>query len=155
MIYLSTEFTHSVWLVLDIGIYKTGYVVSDASGNIIEHGIIYAKHNKGRKKVGEKRFFIETDDMNETIRSLIEKWGVGKVIVGNGIPFERVGTSGVEVEEVDETNSTRDAVAVFWKKHRVKGLRDWIGKLLGVVPGDYDDYAAMVILNRYRERVEK
>ncbi len=140
-------------MAIDVGTYKVGYAVSDTDGRVIEHGIIYRKGKERREKRGEKRFFIGTKDINKAIMSIIEMHGIKKLVVGNGTSNEMVSVSGVEVEQVNEYNSTQEAKALFWKERRKIKALQLIWKLFNVIPEDYDDYAAMIILERYKERM--
>jgi hypothetical protein len=57
----------------------------------------------------------------------------------------------VELITVDETGSTLEARNLFWKEHRPRGWRRLVPLSLQVPPQPVDDFAAVVLAQRFFE----
>lgn len=60
-------------------------------------------------------------------------------------------TRGVEIQFIDETNSTREARKLYWRKHRKPWWALLLPKSMLHPRRRIDDYAAVVIARRYMD----
>jgi hypothetical protein len=107
--------------------------------NILERSIV-ARHNLSKVAVG-----------------LVEQHAVKLIVLGHATTSStlqqqlRTVLPEVELITVDETGSTLEARNLFWKEHRPRGWRRLVPLSLQVPPQPVDDFAAVVLAQRFFE----
>ncbi len=106
------------------------------------------------------RAVVATTDVVAVVERLVKEHTVRCVLVGAGTastPLMRQlrARLTVEIARVDERFSTLEARRRFFAENPPKGWRRWIPLSLQVPPVAYDDYAALLIAERYFQRKEK
>lgn len=103
--------------------------------------------------LGKKVVF--TPSLLDEIKSLYNKYNFKIILIGNskkGKDIDKqLNSSNIksEIIFVDETNSTLEARKLYWQENKPKGFWRLIPESLRLPPVHYDDYAAIVIGNRY------
>ncbi len=124
-------------LALDPGSKKCGLAALDASGNVLEKKIISREEVKGELPLLLSKYQINT---------LV----VGKSPFGKEIEKEiyRMGIQ-AHILFVSEKYSTLEARKRYWKENRPAGLWRFIPTSLLTPPVPVDDYAAVILGERY------
>jgi len=124
-------------LAIDPGKDKCGLAVLDVSGNVIEKEILLREHAPN------------------ALPYYVAKYGVSTLVVGRsafGKELERE-LSKLDLKTnlifVSEKHSTLEARKRYWKENGPKGLWKLIPTSLRVPPAPVDDYAAVIIGERF------
>ncbi|MEA3493792.1 MAG: hypothetical protein U9R38_05345 [Candidatus Margulisiibacteriota bacterium] len=124
-------------LAIDPGKEKNGLAVLNKDGNVLEQEIVQQK------------------EIKNSILLLLSKHVVPVIVVGKSIFGRELEKSLLRMELknniifVSEENSTLEARKRYWKDNRPKGLWRLIPTSLRVPPVPVDDYAAVVLGERY------
>lgn len=100
------------------------------------------------------RAVVPLDALVETVRVWVEAFGVGEVLLGAGTGHDRVrallaAVPGLPpVRTVPERSSTLEARRRYFAEHPPRGWRRLLPLSLQVPPEEYDDYAAVVLIER-------
>lgn len=124
-------------LAIDPGKNKCGTAVLDESGNVLER--------KG----------LERHELSNLVLFFISKYRIATIVIGQS-------ASGKEVERellkldlrtnlifIPEKDSTRQARQRYWKENPPPGWLRFIPTSLRVPPVPVDDYAAVILAERY------
>lgn len=126
-----------VVLAIDPGRDKCGVAVVRASGEVVELDV-YARSS-----------------ILSIVVELLKKHGVLQIVLGHATTSRdlsellKIQCPGIAVATVDETNSTLEARALFWRAHPPQGLKRLIPLSLQTPPRPVDDFAAVVLANRF------
>lgn len=122
-------------LSIDPGICKCGIAVLDESGKVVYKAI------------------IESRNMAENIPKLVSKYVINKIILGEGTYSGKIKQDinklGIDVILIKEANSSIEARALYFKQNPPKGILRFFPRSLLVPPMPIDDYAAIVLAQRY------
>lgn len=127
-------------LVIDPGRKKSGLVAAD-----------------GRTVLA--RAVVPSEQLPLTLREWADRYRIEQVIVGDRTGAEPIRRAvaealpGVRVAMVSEAHTTRLARARYFADHPPRGWRRLLPRSLQVPPEPYDDYAAVVILERHLRQV--
>lgn len=122
---------------LDPGRDKCGFAVVAMDGSVVTQKI------------------IDTITMTEAIKEATEGHGCCRLVMGNGTTSsaarERIAKTfpELEVEMVDEYNTTQLAKGEYWKANPPRGLKKLIPITMQVPPVPVDDYVAVILARRY------
>ena len=122
---------------LDPGRDKCGFAVVAMDGSVVTQKI------------------IDTMTMTEAIKEATEGHGCCRLVMGNGTTSsaarERIAKAfpELEVEMVDEYNTTQLAKGEYWKANPPRGLKKLIPITMQVPPVPVDDYVAVILARRY------
>ncbi|MDR7426439.1 MAG: hypothetical protein QN152_02615 [Armatimonadota bacterium] len=100
------------------------------------------------------RTVVPASQAPEVVAGWVKQYGVGRIIVGGGTGSEAVLAalsrfSGlVRVETVQERGTTLEARRRYFRDHPPRGWRRLIPLSLQVPPEQYDDYVAVLLLER-------
>ena len=130
-------------LAIDPGKDKCGVAVVAASGEVCERRI-YPPH-----------------EIPAAVSSLVEKYGVTDIALGNATTALRMQEElslrlpAVRMTMVDETGSTLQARALYWQANPPRGWRRLTPLSMQVPPEPVDDFAAVVLAQRYFARMRE
>lgn len=122
---------------LDPGRDKCGFAVVAMDGSVVTQKI------------------IDTITMTEAIKEATEAHGCCRLVMGNGTTSsaarKRIEKAfpELEVEMVDEYNTTQLAKGEYWKANPPRGLKKLIPITMQVPPVPVDDYVAVILARRY------
>ncbi|MDQ2662650.1 MAG: pre-16S rRNA-processing nuclease YqgF [Candidatus Eremiobacteraeota bacterium] len=92
----------------------------------------------------------------DRVRPLLGRYGVRAIALGRGTHASAISALltplGLPVILIDETGTTLEARAEYFRDHPPRGWRRLIPLGLQVPPRPIDDYAASLIARRYLER---
>ncbi len=128
-------------LGIDPGRDKTGLAVVGSDGTILWHAI------------------IETPRLESQIESLLSKWRIERIALGNSTSSKEARTriqavlqgKSIVLEMVDEKNSTLEARTLYFEAHPPRGWRRLLPISAQVPPVPVDDFAAVVVARRLIE----
>lgn len=124
-------------LAIDPGRDKCGVAIVRASGEVVELDV-YARAT-----------------ILAVVMRLLEKHGARQIVLGHATTSRdlsellKIQCPGIAVATVDETNSTLEARALFWRAHPPQGLKRLIPLSLQTPPRPIDDFAAVVLAQRF------
>lgn len=126
-------------IAIDPGREKCGVVVVSSSGQVAFRAV------------------VATADVTATVERLAKRHGVQRVVMGGGTASSPLMSElrerlGVEIIRVDERFSTLEARRRYFAENPPKGWRRLIPLSLQVPPVAYDDYAALLLAERYFKR---
>lgn len=126
----------STVLAVDPGSSKCGLAVLDDSGSVLF------------KKV------LPTSSISEEITPLLTSFSPLCVIIGNGTCFKRLKEQLLELCKlpictIDEKHTTEEARKRYFVENPPRGLAKLIPKGMLLPPVPYDDYAAILLAERY------
>jgi RNase H-fold protein (predicted Holliday junction resolvase) len=111
----------------------------------------------GRRGAILARAVVPMDVLVHTVRVWVEAFGVGEVLLGAGTGHDRVRALLAAVPDlppvrtVAERGSTLEARRRYFAEHPPRGWRRLLPPSLQVPPEAYDDYAAVVLIERVTE----
>ena len=99
------------------------------------------------------RAVVETDCISEVICSLCSRYGIDKILLGDGTTSGNISglaeQCGLEVKIIDEKLSTVEARKKYFQQNPPRGLRRLIPVSLQTPSVAYDDYVAVILAERY------
>ena len=125
-------------LGIDPGRRKTGVAVINGDGEILGRDI------------------IAPDALEARLPDLIIRWEISRIALGDSTASDNaraqieraIANLAVELRIVDETGSTLEARALYWRDHPRAGWRRLVPLSLQEPPQPLDDYAAAVVARR-------
>jgi RNase H-fold protein (predicted Holliday junction resolvase) len=108
-----------------------------------------------RDKKVIKQEVVETGELINVIKDILEEYLVETTVVGNGTLSEEIinelenNFKAINITEVDETNSTLEARDLYWQKQPPQGWRRLIPISFQTPPQPVDDYVAIILINRF------
>lgn len=126
-------------IAIDPGREKCGVVVVSSSGQVAFRAV------------------VATADVVATVAQLVKQQGVERVVMGGGTASSSLTSElrerlGVEIIRVNERFSTLEARRRYFAENPPRGWRRLIPLSLQVPPVAYDDYAALLLAERYFQR---
>lgn len=125
-------------LGVDPGRDKAGFALLDCSGSVIEAGV------------------APLEALRERLALLLAGRTVGALALGRGTNAvgvaERLRDLGVPIHLVDEYETSRRARELYFRDHPPRGWRRFIPVGLQLPPRPIDDYAAILIAQRFLAR---
>ena len=127
-------------LSIDPGKEKCGLAVLDATGNVLERKVVR-----------------RSETSTQTL-PLLAKYGIQTILIGRSASGKTVEQEFLRLELkahlifVPEKDSTRQARERYWKENPPKGWLKLIPTSLRVPPAPVDDYAAVILGERYLNR---
>jgi len=124
-------------LAIDPGLQKCGLAVMDAQSRVLE------------KKV------VERVQLESYVVGLVAKYRMDTIVIGGGTAAKSVQRELSRIDLycnivfTDEKFSTLEARRKYWREHPLHGLLRFIPTSLLPPPGPIDDYAAVVLGERY------
>ena|SRR3989338_731275 len=124
-------------LAIDPGKDKCGLAVLDESGNVLERRV------------------LSREELAEAVMRYVPKYNISTLVVGRGAWGKVVEKELVRLELkvnlifVCEKLSTFEARKRYWKENKPKGLWRFIPTSLRVPPTPVDDFAAVILGERY------
>jgi RNase H-fold protein (predicted Holliday junction resolvase) len=124
-------------LAIDPGREKCGLAVMDQSAQLLE------------KKIAG-RF-----ELSGEVPRLMQKYRIETIVIGSGTASKGVHKDLLKMELnahlvfIPEKNSTLQARKRYWKEHEPQGLLRFIPRALLNPPHPVDDYAALILGERY------
>lgn len=121
----------------------------------------------GRKKCGlavvspqtgiVERLVVPCEEFSQTLRDLFQKHRPGTVLLGSSTGSKPIGATirkdlKVEPKMVDEKHTTELAKLRYFKEYPPRGLWKLVPLGLQTPPTCYDDFAAVVMAERYLEK---
>ncbi len=100
------------------------------------------------------RAVVHAAQVSEVVDGLVKRYGVVRIVVGEGTGSEAVlealgRLSGLpRVEVVQERGTTLEARRRYFRDHPPRGWRRLLPLSLQVPPEEYDDYVAVLLLER-------
>ena len=105
------------------------------------------------------RVIAETSRLAQEVEPLVSQWMIQRIALGNSTSsktaraaietlIHKRGWQNVEIEMVDETNSTLEARTLYFEANPPRGWRRWIPFSSQVPPVPVDDFAAVVVARR-------
>ena len=123
-------------LGIDPGTRKCGYAVLDLTGAV-------------PKEIG----IVETPGLAKLAVELVGRYSIQAIALGSGTHAPPValalGACGIPVHVVDERETTLRARFRYFKDNPPKGWRRWVPRGMLLPPRPIDDYAALLIAERY------
>lgn len=105
---------------------------------------------------------IAVSQLEEELRQLLAQWPLEKVVLGDGTGkkaiFQRLNnffSSKIEINYVDERNSSLEARRRYWQEKPARGIWRLIPTSMRVPPEPYDEYVALILIERYLEARKK
>ncbi len=129
-----------VVLAIDPGRDKCGIAVVSAAGESLEQLIC------ARREVAE------------SLTPLLAKYGVGVIVLGHATTSRALHQElqqrlpHIQIHIIDETGSTLQARDEYWRAHPPRGWRRLLPLSLQTPPRAVDDFAAIVLAQRFFER---
>ena len=125
-------------LAIDPGSEKTGLAVVD-------------------KKLGTCwRAIVNSDDVGREAQAAIERFKCTSIVIGDGTYSDQIKKhlcfaieKDIIITAVSERNSTHEARARFWRENPPHGWRRIIPTGLLTLPTPVDDWAAVILAERY------
>lgn len=124
-------------LSIDPGRDKCGVAIVRASGEVVELDV------------------FPRATILATVLQLLQKHGVRQIVLGHATTSRDLSEQlqrecpDIDITTIDETNSTIEARALFWRAHPPRGLARIIPLGLQTPPRPVDDFAAVVLARRF------
>ena len=107
---------------------------------------------------------VEQKEFARMIKDFATQYGCRVVVLGDGTAAEFIGcelealvSASIidKIESIDESESTRQARSLYWLAHPPSGWKKIIPVGLLIPPCAIDDFAAIILAERYFERNAK
>ena len=124
-------------IAIDPGTKKCGYAVADSNLSILQREV------------------ISTDKIVEIITDSLNIYKIDKIILGNGTNYKNIEESlknhfsKLKIVLIEEEFSTLEARKKYFEAHPPRGIFKFIPLSLRVPPGHYDDFAAILLAEKY------
>ena len=124
-------------IAIDPGTKKCGYAVVDSNLSVLQREV------------------ISTDKILETIEDGLNIYKIDKIILGNGTNYKNIEESlknhfsQLKVILIGEKFSTLGARKKYFETHPPRGIFKFIPLSLRVPPSHYDDFAAVLLAEKY------
>ena len=113
-----------------------------------------------RGPVVEHRGIVAKSEVAAAVRDLAERFNPERILIGGGTGAAEIGRLlknaelGLEVETVDERFSSELARARYFQENPPRGWRRLIPVTMQTPPRPIDDYAAVLLAERYLGEVD-
>ncbi|MDQ7822895.1 MAG: pre-16S rRNA-processing nuclease YqgF [Candidatus Eremiobacteraeota bacterium] len=107
------------------------------------------------------RRVVQTSAILDELEALIKKYGPRKILIGSGTFSKKLrslikgSAITLPLEVIDEKHSTEEARRKYFRENPPRGLWRLIPTTLQVPPKAYDDYAAIVLAEKYFGEVKR
>ena len=124
-------------IAIDPGTKKCGYTVVDSNLSVLQREV------------------ISTDEITQTIEDGLNIYKIDKIILGNGTNYKSIEEglkkhfSQLKIILIEEKFSTLGARKKYFETHPPQGIFKFIPLSLRVPPGHYDDFAAVLLAEKY------
>jgi RNase H-fold protein (predicted Holliday junction resolvase) len=124
-------------IAIDPGSKKCGYVVVDSSLSILQREV------------------IPTEEIEKKVKDSLNIYKINKIILGNGTHYKTVEEKLKHyfpqsmIILIEEEFSTLEARKKYFETHPPRGIFKFIPLSLRVPPGHYDDFAAVLLAEKY------
>jgi RNase H-fold protein (predicted Holliday junction resolvase) len=102
---------------------------------------------------------IPVELLEQELGKLRERWGIDRVVLGDGTGKSETlnrlvhyFSAKTPVSLIDERNSSCEARGRYWQENPQRGLWRLIPCSLRVPPEPYDQYVALILIERYLEK---
>lgn len=99
---------------------------------------------------------IPVELLESELGKLLQRWAVDRIILGDGTGnketarrLAQYSSNRIPVCIVDERNSSQEARSRYWEENPAKGLLRLIPYSMRVPPEPYDQYVALILVERY------
>jgi RNase H-fold protein (predicted Holliday junction resolvase) len=96
------------------------------------------------------------DQLEAELKQLVQRWTVDQVVLGDGTGnqqiFSRLSnffSPQTSIAIIDERNSSQEARGRYWRVNPARGLWKLIPTSMRVPPEPYDQYVALILIERY------
>jgi len=124
-------------IAIDPGTKKCGYAVVDSNLSVLQREV------------------ISTDEIPQTIEDGLNIYKIDKIILGNGTNYKKIeerlkdNFPQLKIILIEEEFSTLEARKKYFETHPPRGIFKFIPLSLRVPPGHYDDFAAVLLAEKY------
>ena len=124
-------------IAIDPGTKKCGYAVVDSNLSVLQKEV------------------ISPEKIAKTIEDSLNICQINKIILGNGTNYKGIEESlknqfpQLKIILIEEEFSTLEARGKYFKAHPPRGIFKFIPLSLRVPPGHYDDFAAVLLAEKY------
>ncbi|HZK41289.1 MAG TPA: pre-16S rRNA-processing nuclease YqgF [Atribacterota bacterium] len=124
-------------IAIDPGTKKCGYAVVDYSLSVLQREV------------------ISTEEITKAIENSLNIYKVDKIILGNGTNYKSIEEKlknqfpQLKIILIEEEFSTLEARKKYFEAHPPQGISKLIPLSLRVPPGYYDDFAAVLLAEKY------
>ena len=124
-------------IAIDPGTKKCGYAVVDSNFSVLQREV------------------ISTEETTKAIENSLNIYKIDKIILGNGTNYKSIEESlktyfsQLKIILIEEKFSTLEARKKYFKAHPPRGIFKFIPLSLRVPPGHYDDFAAVLLAEKY------
>ena len=124
-------------IAIDPGTKKCGYAVVDSNLSVLQREV------------------ISTEEITKAIEDSLNIYKLNKIILGNGTNCKNVEKRlknqfpQLKIILIEEEFSTLEARKKYFKAHPPRGIFKFIPLSLRVPPGHYDDFAAVLLAEKY------
>ncbi len=124
-------------IAIDPGTKKCGYAVVDSNLSVLQREV------------------ISTDEIPQTIEDGLNIYKIDKIILGNGTNYKKIeerlknNFPQLKIILIEEKFSTLGARKKYFETHPPRGIFKFIPLSLRVPPGHYDDFAAVLLAEKY------
>jgi len=124
-------------IAIDPGTKKCGYAVVDFNLSILQREV------------------ISTDETTKAIEGSLNIYKIDKIILGNGTNYKSIEEKlknlfpQLKIILIEEEFSTLKARKKYFEAHPPQGISKLIPLSLRVPPGHYDDFAAVLLAEKY------
>jgi len=124
-------------IAIDPGTKKCGYAVVDSSLSVLQREV------------------ISTEEITKAIENSLNIYKIDKIILGNGTHYKSIEESlkshfsQLKIILIEEKFSTLRARKKYFETHPPRGIFKFVPLSLRVPPGHYDDFAAVLLAEKY------
>ena len=124
-------------IAIDPGTKKCGYSVVDSDLSVLQREV------------------ISTEETIKAIENSLNIYKIDKIILGNGTHYKNIEESlkshfsQLKIILIEEKFSTLRARKKYFETHPPRGIFKFIPLSLRVPPGHYDDFAAVLLAEKY------
>ena len=124
-------------IAIDPGTKKCGYAVVDSNLSVLQREV------------------ISTDEIPQTIEDGLNIYKIDKIILGNGTNYKKIeerlknNFPQLKIILIEEKFSTLGARKKYFEAYPPQGISKFIPLSLRVPPGYYDDFAAVLLAEKY------
>ena len=124
-------------IAIDPGTKKCGYAVVDSNLSVLQREVIF------------------TEKIAKTIKDSLNIYKINKIILGNGTNYKKIeerlknNFPQLKIILIEEKFSTLEARKKYFETHPPRGIFKFIPLSLRVPPSYYDDFAAVLLAEKY------
>jgi len=124
-------------IAIDPGTKKCGYAVMDSNLSVLQREV------------------ISTEETTKAIENSLNIYKIDKIILGNGTNYKKIeerlknNFPKLKIILIEEGFSTLEARKKYFEAHPPQGISKLIPLSLRVPPDHYDDFAAILLAEKY------